>query len=62
MKRYARDIMDMTKTSIMLGAGATAVEKAGGDASGLKKFSGFQPTFTSNKGAGMTLKMVKKLR
>ena len=62
MKKLTKDALDMTKSSIILSVGAGAVDKAGGSPAGLQTLSSFMPAIASIKGAGHSLKLVKKLK
>ena len=61
-KKMSKDVIDMTKSNIILCVGAGAVTKAGGSPAGLQALSGFMPVIGSIKGAGHSLKMIKKLK
>ena len=54
--------LDLTKTGIILGAGATAVTRVGGSTAGLQTLGNYMPTIATVKGAGLTLGMVAKLK
>jgi hypothetical protein len=62
MKKLYKDSLEMTKSGIVLGTGASVVQQAGGSAAGLQTLGNYMPTVASVKGAGLTLRMVKKLK
>ena len=62
IKKLMKASFNMTKTGVILGAGATAVTRAGGNAAGLNTLGSYMPTTATVKGAGLTLGMVAKLK
>ena len=61
IKRYGKDALSMTKTSIMLGVGAGVVTSAGGNAGGLNAMAGMMPAAGSALGGGMVIQSLKML-
>jgi len=65
MKKYykgiAKGAMNLTGTSMVLGAGSVATGSVGGSTAGMNAFSGYLPTMGSVMGAGYTMGMVKQL-
>lgn len=61
IKRYGKDALSMTKSSIVIGVGASAVTAAGGNAGGLNAMAGMMPAMGSVAGGGAVLGMLSDL-
>jgi len=60
-KKHIKNIMGLTVSGILLGVGAQAVGKAGGDTSAFTGISGFMPIVGTTMGAGMAFDELKSL-
>ena len=60
-KKIINDAMGFTKTGIILGVGADAVTKAGGNAAGINALGSYMPAMGSIMGGGHTLNMLGDL-
>lgn len=58
IKRYGKDALSMTKSSIIIGVGASAVTASGGNAGGLNAMAGMMPAMGSVAGGGAVLGML----
>jgi hypothetical protein len=60
-KRITKGAINLTGTSMVLGAGSQVVGSMGGNTAGLNAFSGYLPVMGNVMGAGYTLGMVKQI-
>lgn len=61
MKRAIKPIIGLTALGLGTSLGSKAISSAGGDAGGLKAFSGFYPAMGTIAGAGITIGMLKDI-
>ena len=54
--------MELVKTSVVLGTGASVVTQAGGNAAGVGKFASYMPTVGSVLGAGTAISLLKGIK
>lgn len=61
MKKYSETGLGITKASVVMGVGASAVHQAGGNAGGINAMANMMPTVGSVAGGGMAIQSLKML-